>query len=277
MKKIRLLFTLFFAFIMLMPALNFFGIESIEAKKTDDKSYEIIFTTPKRTDTEYIDYSRKEETKFFFVIPSYTCTYNASACGPVSGAIITGYYDYFYPDLIPGYQTYYISPIYGLRFYSGNQRINYLIDDYINIMCAQNGVTVAHYKEGLSAYFELVAGVIICYSRLVLSGGGIYFYGCMQEINAGRPITIFTSYFNTAILSTKSDTQDKLITDVYINNHIVTASGYKTVKYYKMQSGVETLFRTDNYLFVETGWETSEWMYLGYNMTIDDAYGIGVY
>lgn len=147
----------------------------------------------------------------------------------------------------------------------------------MNFMCAQSGVNVAHYKEGLSDYFELFADLIIYFNRLVLSGGGIHFYGCKQEINAGRPIALFLSYYNVCSLSTPQNGQDKLVTQVYINNHIVTASGYKTVNYYKIQSGVETLFRTDNYLFVETGWELSYWMYLGYNMTVDDAYGIGVY
>lgn len=275
MKKIKLSVMLIFTFIIAAA----FGNNLIKPVATSEKnseSYKTIITIPNRLDTEYINYSRKEESKYLFMMPSYTHT-NASACGPVSGAIITGYYAYFYPSLVPGFQTYYISPTYGLGFYPGNQHIKNLINDYINIMCAQTGVTVAHYKEGLGDYFELIAGKIMYFDRLALSGGGIHFYGCMQEIDAGRPITLFMSYYNTSILSTPQDGRDELITEVYINNHIFTACGYKTIKYYKLQSGVETLFRTDNYLFVETGWETSRWVYLGYNMVIDDAYGIGVY
>lgn len=275
MKKFRLLLVLFFVFMFTAAAFNF-AAPTIEAAHAD--SYFATGPNPDREEDEYIYYSRKESSFYYFNMPCYTNNNNnKSICGPVSGAIVTGYYAYYYPALVPGWQTYSITSTGNIIFYTWNIQIDYLIDTYTNIMSAQAGVTVANYKQGLSAYFKLIAGVTVYYNRLLMSGSSIHWASCVSEINALRPIVLFLSYYNLSYIANPSAGQDKLHSDVYINNHVMTADGYETVKYYEMQSGVETLFRTDCYLWVETGWQTWGKVYLGRNFAINDAYGVGAY
>ena len=276
LKKIRILFAFIFAFILVVPfALAAKPLSAL----ANDKEYQTIVTVPDRIDTEYINYSRKESTKNFFILPSYTCSFNKSACGPVSAAIITAYYAVSCPALFPGFTPHYYSPTDGrIIFYSSHAKIDWLLSSYITIMSVSvgNGVTVARYKQGISDYFSIVAGLTVTLGRQVLTNGSLHFQGCVTALDAGRPVALFMSYYNIAILGTPQDGQDKLIQHVYINNHIVTACGYEIIKYYRIENGVEKLFRTDNYLAVQTGWGYAAWMYVGSNFTAHDAYSVWI-
>jgi len=276
MKKFKLLLALFFAFAVVAAAA--FTVPPPGFQKVYAESYQGTGPNPDRCENEYIYYSRKESSFYYFEMPDYTNTNtNNSICGPVSGAIVTGYYAYYYPALVPGWQTYYISSG-NVYYHSWSVQVDLLIDNLTTAMRASSGVTVDNYKKGLSDYFRLVAGVTVYYNRLLQGGGGgVHWASCVSELNALRPIALFLSYYNLSEVGAVSTGEDKLHSCVYINNHVMTADGYQTVKYYEMQSGVETLFRTDYYLWVETGWHTWGKVYLGRNFTVNDAYGIGAY
>lgn len=260
---------LFAAFFCALIALtSFSGLSKIGV-------YSTIFTTPDLTLTEYINYDRKEITENWFSVPSYTCEYNRSACGAVSGAIICGYYDCFYPNLVPNFVTYFMPPP-DIGYYSSGTHINRLINNLIVAMCISNtGCTVAQYKNGLSDYFKLFAGLTVNYSS-VKSGTAVNYGACKTQLNAGKPIALFLSSYSVVRQAGKEVGQDIVESDIYINNHIVTAFGYRTVEYYRIEDGIEILFRTDNYLYVETGWEYYALLDTGRNITLNDACAIGV-
>lgn len=267
MKKIN--GPLVVAFFCALVALSSFG--SLPKKVT----YSTIYTTPDLTLIEYVNYSRKEVTENRFSIPSYTCEYNKHSCGAISGAIIVGYYDYFYPDVVPNYVTHYMGST-GIRFYSSGTQIDRLINNLITAMCISNtGCTVSQYKTGLSDYFYLFAGLTINFNS-VKSGAAIDFNACKTQLATGRPIALFLSLYSVVRQAGWGDEQDIIESDIYINNHIVTASGYRTVEYYKMENGKEVLFRTDNYLHIETGWGYKMLLDTGRNITLNDAYAVGV-
>ena len=229
---------------------------------------------PDITQSEYVSYSDRESELTRFAIPDYTSETQPNSCGPISGAIICGYYDVFYPDVVPNFVTSFNGP-YGLGFYSSHTKIDRIISKLMTYMCVVTGVTVANYKSGLSDYFYLFAGLTVTYNS-VKQGNSLNFNACKTEIDAGRPIAIFMSLYNNTNYFQIDPGFDGVNSYIFINNHIFTASGYETVNYYRIENGVEVLFRTDNYLYVQTGWGYSGYMCVDRNLTINDAYGVAV-
>ncbi len=235
-----------------------------------------LMSVPYATVIEYVNYSDSETDTYFtgFGLPRYSNDTNNMSCGPVSGAIICGYYDMFYPNVVPSFVTSYTLPE-GSGFYSTDPKITRLINNLTTFMCASNGCTVAQYKSGLSDYFRLFAGLTVSYNS-VMQGSSLNFAACKAEIDAGRPVAIFMSYYNTSWQATPQAGQDRIRRNLYNNNHVFTAYGYQTTKYYRIENGAKVLFRTDRYLLIQTGWGNMDYMSIDGNLSLNDACGVGV-
>jgi len=138
-----------------------------------------------------------------------------------------------------------------------------------------NGTTVKGYKDGLYWYFLLISGETVYYDN-VMSGGSLNFGAASAQLDAGKPVALFMSDYNLASTHNVGTGEDKLNNMVFINNHIMTAIGYYIINYYEETGGVETLFRTNYFLCVESGWDYRGMLYIGNNLTVDEAYGVGV-
>ena len=60
--------------------------------------------------SETISYARKDSSDQDYItyeVPNYTVSANKTSCASTAGAILIGYYDRFYEELVPNYTAYY--------------------------------------------------------------------------------------------------------------------------------------------------------------------------
>ena len=223
---------------------------------TKSESYNIYFD--RKTDSEY---------SLTNGIPCYTSSTNINVCANVSGANVIGYYDYYYPEMIPDFAAYqngkYIDQDY-------NQPIWDLIDNLYYLMKTDvyQGTSVDWFKTGLTSYVNS-KGRSVTYT-VVSSNGTLNESAAYQDFYNQIPIVIFLNNYNiiTSIYSTSSY---DYIKNLYFGAmHTMVAFGYRNIYYYQNQSVrswspvwynpfryittvQEVNTRTDKYLHVSTG------------------------
>lgn len=179
--------------------------------------------------------------------PAFIGSNLTNACGPVAGAEIVAFYDKYYPNLIPGWDSYY--PATGKYRTQNGTYITPLLQELYTLMKTNvggDGVTEANFKSGLQTYFTN-HGYSASYSS-VKSGSSLNYSTCKTAIDSNKVIVLFTTPGNVYEISQTSD-HDTIASYTISGNHIMIAYGYLQIKYY---SG-STLFRTDTYLKVATG------------------------
>lgn len=198
--------------------------------------------------TETVAFDSKETDAKSNSGPQYTAVSGlTNACGAVAGTEIVAYYDKYYPNMIPGWESFYAA--------SGKYRpqdkvyVPDVMNELYTLMRTNidgAGVSDSDFLNGLTQYIRNKGyGVNM---QTVLSGTTVDYAACKAAINNNKAIALLSS---PADLYTMNDgaTQDSISTLTISDYHIMVASGYKEVKYYKNGS----LFRTDRYLVVSTG------------------------
>lgn len=171
----------------------------------------------------------------------------SNACGAVAGAEIVAYYDKYYPNLIPGWDSYY--PATGKYRSQSTTYVDPMMKELYTLMQTNvggDGVTEANFKSGLQTYFTN-HGYSASYTS-VKSGSSLNYSACKTAIDSNKVIVLFTTPGNVYDIVQTSD-HDTIGSFTISGNHIMIAYGYLQIKYY---SGT-TLFRTDTYLKVATG------------------------
>lgn len=172
----------------------------------------------------------------------------SNACGAVSGSIAVGFYDKYYSNMIPDWDSYYPSGIY--RKYD-SEHVGVLMRDLYARMQTNvygDGVTEDDFKSGLSSYIN-ERGYNVSYSSV--GSKGSFNYNLFKEAIRNNQVTVlFTEPSNVYIMGFGSNMD--AISSVYISgNHIMVAFGYYEVKYI-MNGGT----RHEIYLRVCTAWPT---------------------
>lgn len=193
---------------------------------TDRQS--IANTTPKNAPTYYGDNSL------------------TNGCGAVAGAIVVGYYDKYFPNLIPGWVSHYSSGTYRMQDATYVPALERELYDLMQTNVAGSGVSEAECKDGLAAYVHS-KGYSIQYGA-VANGSSIDYNACKATIDEGKVILLFMHAGDLYSVS-RSDGYDTVIPTTVTSSHIMVAYGYQEINYYN--NGV--LFRTDRYLNVCTG------------------------
>lgn len=194
-----------------------------------------------------------------------------NSCGPVAGAEIVAFYDKYYPNLIPGWDSYY--PATGQYRTQNTTYISPLLHELYNLMKTNvggEGVTEANFKSGLQTYFTN-HGYSASFSS-AKSGSTLNLSACKTAIENNKVIVLFTTPGQIYDLHEYSD-HDILGSYTIAGNHIMLAYGYLQIKYY---SG-STLIRTDTLLEVATGRSNPTTAYYMANSTnLEAAYVVNV-
>ena len=230
-------------------------------------------TTPTDVNEE-IAYAKRNNSSYDFPngLPSYGSA-KVNSCGPSSGAIVIGYYDYFFPNLVPDYSTTYILNN-RVRYYPQDTEINTLIESTLySDMSASNGVTFSSYKEGLQKYVNR-NGYSVSYTS-VMSGSSFDYSAFKSKIAEAQPVVFFLNTFNLTTGPLGYNNTDRVLMHYYTSTHVMTGYGYRQVEYYNANN---VIFRIDNYVSVSSALSPSiGYMRLNDNMKIDHAIAVDIY
>ena len=180
--------------------------------------------------------------------PLYNLTDNLpNACGPIAGTAIVAFYDKYYPNLIPGWESYY--PATGKYRSQANDYAMSVLHELYTLMQTNvngEGVSESEFKTGLQAYINN-HGYSASYTS-VKSGSTLNYEACKAAINSNKVIAMF---IRPGIIYTLGEYSgyDTLTETTITGNHIMFAYGYIQIKYYDSTG----LFHTETLLQVSVG------------------------
>lgn len=235
---IVLAFTAFFAVCFAPQAANVAFADGIE-----ELSYRGASGLVTTTDT--FSYSTKTTESYFInsSVPAYYDTANRNyTCAPVAGANLIGFYDRYFPNLVPdiatGYTrgtryTYYPMPRYETQLQS-------LINDLATRMGTNsNGTSANEFCYGVTSYVES-KNLSVSYTSLTDYPDATPVFNLNRAINqlkAGNPIVFFASGVN---FTTFSDNGNTVLMTINAANddHVFVAYGYQKVIYYDASGNI---------------------------------------
>lgn len=223
----------------------------------NDESQEIYYCggTDYTVATESFGYATKEVEEYSInsSFPNYYCVNGElqNSCANAAGATIVGYFDRYYPDLIPDYtpgrtkNSKYI--YYSMSYYAGLKQV--VIDDLYSRMLTnvgREGTTQNNYRAGLSSYVSS-KGLSITYNSVMTNGAFDLGKAKVQFANES-PISLFLSGFNFSKF-TDENNQISIQKRLYNSTHVAVAYGYVKTKYFNENGG---LIKEITYLKVAT-------------------------
>ena len=218
----------------------------------------------------------RDSYEFEYGLPGYYYSYNLSSCANIAGGNVLGYYDIFYPNLIPNQETIYE---YNGKYYYKSQSdevTSIISNDLYKYMqtTEQNGTYFENFQSGLKKYVNQ-QGYNAEYYETV-ENHKLDINAFLTEIYMGRPVVVFMAGYNVTDGPLPDDGYDILHIAYYKTMHAMAASGYMNVEYYNSKN---VMFRKDSYLRVCAG---SSWTRIGYmrlndKETFNHAIGIEIY
>lgn len=193
-----------------------------------------------------------------------------NACGAVAGAEIVAFYDKYYPNLIPGYESYIAAngkykPANSTYIYPMMQELYVLMDTNVQA----EGVNADEFRNGLAEYVN-GKGYGISYTDLV-SGSSFNYDAYKSAINSNKVVALLSRPTSVYLFGTYGN-YDEINSIILDGNHIMLAYGYYQINYYNASG----LFRTDTYLEVSTGLSMGVRYYKINPHDLDAAYVINI-
>ena len=229
------------------------------------------FTTS--SETVYYTYRSYDGYLLASQYPKYTEVGLASACAPVAGGNLIGYYDRFCTDLIPDYTPGIELPNGMYMYYTaGTPVINMIYDLYDDMGTTSIGTTYDQFISGMQTYCSR-AGYTFSYSDC-MSGGSLDYSYVKSEIDAGRPVALFVSQYTVANIAAK-DGYDNIDSLHGTGNHVMAGFGYYDITYTLTSGGTQN----SRYVAVATGLgrQSTGYFNIDRDTTINDACSINIY
>ncbi len=195
-----------------------------------------------------------------------------NSCGATAGAIVVGFYDKYYENLIPNYTSYVSSGTY-----KGNDStyIPQLMRELYTLMRTNIydvGVSEQDCLNGLKAYVN-AKSLNLTY-RSVKSFNKVNESLYLDAVNNNLPTLLFCDKMDMYNISTTAD-HDNVVKTSMEGAHVAVGYGIYIIKYYNGDS----VYRTDKYLRVATGlglmstcylkMSATDWCNAAYSVTIN--------
>ena len=228
------------------------------------------------TDIISYAYRSKDSCEIEYGLPGYYYSNNLSSCANIAGGNVLGYYDIFYPNLIPNYET--IFEINGkIKYRIQSDEVTSIIsNDLYKYMqtSEQNGTTFENFKSGLKKYVNQQGYNAEYYETVENHKLDINAY--LTEIYSGHPVAVFMAGYNITDGPFFDDGYDKVYLAYYKTMHAMAASGFMEIEYY---NSANVMFRKDSYLKLCAGnsWTRIGYMRLNDKETFNHAIGIEIY
>ena len=191
-----------------------------------------------------------------------------NGCGAVAGGNIVGFYDKYYENLIPNWDSYYSSGSYKKQ---NSANITPLILDLYERMqtnVVAPGVSESEFKSGLKSYV-VDHGYNIEYASL--GKGNSFNFSTYKNAIKNNEVTVLFVQPSNLYVCTLGENEDYIYTSSISGNHIMVAYGYYEVKY-TLSNGT----RTDKYLRVTTGLSGTLKAYYKIGSYVDAAYQVKI-
>lgn len=216
------------------------------------------------SDTEMINFTNRvvDSNTTVSNVPLYFQTSDlGNACGATAGAIIIGFYDRYYQELIPNYSSY----LEVINRYLSNDStyIPALMQELYTLMRINvdaPGVSMSDCMDGLNDYVS-DKNRTFSYTS-VKTSNGINVDSYIASIDANKPVILFNGSTDIYKISHGANS-DTLIKSTILNNHVYVGYGYSIIRYYNSNGN----FRTDTYLIVACGLSTLTTGYLRVSST----------
>lgn len=198
-------------------------------------------------------------------------------CAPVAGLNVVVYYDYYYPNLVPGFEPGMISG--GLYTYFpdiGWEETDAAVWELHDLMKTNQGApgtADSDFKNGLVDYFEN-HGYNMSYSGFYSSQTNVNLSALDTALNQDKVALILCSQYNFVYSFIDHDTYVEIVKRNSNVGHIMMVYGYQIIDYYKNGS----LFQSDTYLYVSSGYGSGIQGYIKMNdhLKINEALIVNV-
>ena len=206
-------------------------------------------------------------------VPLYTPNVDlTNSCGATGGAIIAGFYDKYYENLIPNYTSYY--PATGKYKNINTTPVDNLMSELYTLMRTNVddvGVNESDCCEGLETYVTN-KGYSLSYTS-IKNGSGLNMTACQNAFRNNKPILLFCDQVGVVFVD-EGTGYDNITRLAVANQHIMVAYGYYQVRYYNGS----TNFRTDTYFDVATGlnMNTTGWVKVDSINWLDNGYIVSI-
>lgn len=223
---------------------------------------------------EVINYARKEveETSINGGLPCYGASATTTNCANIAGAVVIGYYDRLYENLVPGYKTY-IQIGSVIKYRDGGNYIINVINSLYDLMDTDKysaGTTFNGFQKGMASYvsnqeYNYASDYINAESTQQLK----------NSFDNEKPVVLFLSAYSIAEEFHDTGTAETVTYKSSTVAHVVTACGYKFVKYYNNSN---ILIATRTYLKISnnTGNNLS-YLCLNGKSIIDESISVSIH
>lgn len=208
-------------------------------------------------------------------VPFYQANSSLSnACGAIAGAIVLGFYDKYYENLIPDFTSYFTSS--GKYKPADKTYIPALIDNlYVLMRTNVDDVGVAEDDclNGLKKYIK-DTGYDVAYTS-VKSSSGIDQTAYLDSISNNKPVLVFAKKMEIVSGISSSSNTDTISKLSISDNHIFVGYGL-----YKINYLIGSSVRTDTYLKVACGLAGLNYGYIKISstaMSVSSAWLVNAY
>lgn len=205
---------------------------------------------------ENLSFARKETTSKYAMkgnVPNYNGHVDAPNCANVAGAELIGYYDRFYEELVPDYQTY-IQMGNMLVYRAASAEIAEVMIALKGYMGTDKGTTFNGFQKGMKTYVEKHGRIYT-----IEDIGNLNFDKYKASVEANKPVALFLSDYSFYLGAASTDTGEMIKTEYSSVAHVVVGCGYQVDTYYDSLGNV--LF-TRTYLKIASGFDIRGLTYL---------------
>ncbi len=251
-----------------------------EQRYSDDENYS-GGEDSSYNDDQYVYYDSYtiRERNYHISAPTYAglALEQSDICAPVAGLNVVVYYDYYYPNLVPGFEPGMISG--GLYTYfpdigwDQTDAAVWELHDLMKTNQGAPGTANSDFKNGLVDYFEN-HGYDMSYSGFYSSQTNVNLSVLDTALNQDKVALILCSQYNFVYSFIDHDTYVEIVKRNSNVGHIMMVYGYQIIDYYKDGS----LFQSDTYLYVSSGYGSGIQGYIKMNdhLKIDEALIVNV-
>lgn len=213
--------------------------------------------------------------------PSYTSVSaeQTNNCASKAGANIIGYYDRYYPELIPDFEPGYLYPnnayLYFPRVFQEQSDLITALYYMMNTNVTAPGATEQDFKDGLTEYVE-DHGYDIGFSSFHNNSTSVNYTAVQQMVQQKKVGVLLCSKYNFVFsINHLSSGNSTLISKRNYNiSHMMMVYGYLIIDYYKDGSCIAS----ETYLQVSSGFADGSQGYIKMNdyLTIDNALVVSI-
>ena len=275
-----------FGIVLFLPLFAGASAAEAEAHYCDDGYYDEGYggegQSANASYTIEYDYYVEHREYYVSAAPSYSSVTEEQTnnCASKAGANIIGYYDRYYPELIPDFEPGYLYPNNAYLYFpkANLQPLNNLITALyymMNTNVTAPGATEQDFKDGLTEYVE-DHGYDIGFSSFHNNSTSVNYTAVQQMVQQKKVGVLLCSKYNFIFsINHLSSGNSTLISKRDYNiSHMMMVYGYLIIDYYKDGSCIAS----ETYLQVSSGFADGSQGYIKMNdyLTIDNALVVSI-